>query len=142
MLCSSQVRSCFGPVAPPRKLQLAPLSEETVTPELFSSCHLLFGKSQVPSERTSGLHIITPPATQTGGVGASGTTFASGNVIIQVPAVSCAPPVRSAQNQRSLPSGETHTSGSKVRRMPMPSGSATNTSRQVRPSSSLVESTQ
>ena len=127
-LCSSKSRSTCGIEAPPRREKVLPPSSLAYTHELISCCHFASGKSHVPSERTSGLHIITPEPTYCGSGNFAGGSDSASSVSIQSWSLTEPEPSRSAHVQRSLPSGEIHTSGSKVRRARFPSGSATSTS--------------
>jgi len=142
-MCSSKRRSSWGMPAPPRTDQVLPPSAETTIFELFSEYQVQTGNAHSPDESVIGLHIITPCVTYTGGSHAVFSDAGSSSTIIQSAsdATLLYGMVRSDHVQRSRPSGASHTSGSKVRRGPAPSGSTVSSSFHVAPPSPLVAST-
>ena len=77
-MCSSNWRTSFGTLQPPRRVQVLPASVETMNCAL-SSCspHWEIGSTHSPEESASGLHIITPSPMRRGcdhvGCAASGS---------------------------------------------------------------------
>jgi hypothetical protein len=128
---------------PPRRVQVLPPSVETTICAL-SSCSFQreIGSTHSPEESVSGLHIITPSPMRRGcdhfGCAASGSLVSmhhTPNSASRRPFSIC------AQKKNNRPSDDTHSSGSKLRTGPPPSGSTVSTSCHVAPSSPLVLST-
>ena len=142
-MCSSNWRSANGTLQPPRSVQVFPLSLETIICALLScSRHFEIGSTHSPDESMSGLHIITPSPMRRGcdhvGCAASGSAVSMHHT---PSAASRRPFSICAQKKNSRPSGDAHSSGSKLRTGPPASGSTVSTSFHVAPSSLLVEST-